>query len=168
MSKYVDLSVITTGHAGTIGDPYGYADMKANVKITTTETYYIKGSLDSTALPLGFLEYDSGSIDHKFLPWDFTLNGPWRISSGDTAPRLNGLFQNCILSFVTSATLRFGDIIGSQLVSSFVYFNPYFLSLGSNSIKGCTVTGFQLFSDPPNGLEIIDSKIDVPSWGAPP
>jgi hypothetical protein len=170
--KYVDFSVLTTGHAGTIGDPYSYYDMKVSVDGSNTGTYYIKGSQNGTSGL--FLTFDGGSVDFKFLPWDFSINGPFRINCDDVgSPRLSGLWQQCILNFMGSGEtipgiLNMGAFAPLTLNSCFVKTNA---GLGITSYTSINANGSTIIAPQCAGfatINLVDSKLDIATWGGPP
>lgn len=77
-TKYVDLSQVASG-TGVIGDPFNFADLISDANAAAVaNSYLMKGSFTDTG------DYDitctaDQSIKHRFVAWDATLYGPWRL-----------------------------------------------------------------------------------------
>ena len=97
---YVDLSLGTDGHTGVLSDPFSWNDFISNILSSTEDTfYYIKGFKEFSSdvdIILG-----KNLVMNSFLPWDISINGPWRIKidQGVTGSlTIIGIVENSIIS----------------------------------------------------------------------
>ena len=131
---YVNLSASGTSHAGTIGDPWSFADWQSNATSMENSTLYMRGSYNYTGGPP--LNWFGASNGHSYLPWDAKAYGPWRLYS--TTANLNISNSNLTIS---GGVLKSGESSPSllgNLNSCYFYYPSGTLDLSSAPSKGCT------------------------------
>jgi hypothetical protein len=154
MAKYVDLGAAGTGHAGTTGDPYSWADAITFVNALVPDTLYIKGQI-STALWWAIQSTPTAN-GFSFLPWDLETNGPFRIRYApvlEWRAYLFGSWSNCIIEASNSGPGAVGISFGSTwaggeddlcnynncFLKSASRMWPYTDAKGTFNFKGCTL-----------------------------
>lgn len=83
ITLYVDLDLVTGGHAGTFYDPLNYADFITHITtVARTQddfTYKIKGDYSAASIDLQSTFNQEPIITLE--AWDSNVYGPWRLSS---------------------------------------------------------------------------------------
>ena len=150
MSVYIDLSLGTTGHAGTIGDPWSYYDYRSARTITPNGTLmYVKGSIHITT-------NISGQTLGNWFIWDkWPGEDPWRLNwdylhvgKGSGDPVFTGLIMKNGIFYSDHARLTIGIQAGADpgvagqsfsnmLINSFDLLRIYLAR--DVSFKGCSI-----------------------------
>ena len=138
---YVNLSEVTNGHAGNIGDPYSFTDWQGMMtSVSESSTFYMKGTYDGTD-PV-WLYYSTYTFD--FVAWDIAVNGPWKIN---TTGQIQLWFTNvngAIIRRYGSQTYDLGK--GILRNSYFINDTEAIASSGNSLIEGCIIYTIGIFN----------------------
>lgn len=145
---YVDLSEATSGHAGTIADPFNVEDFRSSFnKMNSSATYNIKGSCVTNEL---FKNTFASGV--TFQDWDNALYGPWRLTiSGTSDITYFGLndgsqmyFRNGMIYYIeeTSKKIFYGkadyhDMLLRTKTNSLS--TSFIMNMASSNLYGCTL-----------------------------
>jgi len=140
MAEYIDLDDLTTGHAGTIGDPYSYEDyLTYRTTMASGIQFYVKGSLSTS----NATNPDLGALaKHAF--WDKWGDDPWRLELTDpTLKRMYNYFLSNGIIYRTAGTFAVGcsSLLSGNLVNLIVNTGSFSIEIGGGAntpYKGCS------------------------------
>jgi hypothetical protein len=157
---YANINNSYTGssHAGTLGDPFSFADLQAHSLANTSgNVYYIIGQRS------GFSDSNGLYVmDNTWCGYNLSVNGPWRVQGLVTSNlSLNmtgtGTISDAII--YNTGYITFIRNVSNSVIISVLGGGNHGIGFGAGYIKGCHIFGRFTLNNSAN-IDIYDSAFN--------